>query len=107
MRALLEWVRGLLSASGRPGASAPPPHLTGELEAPGVSTTCRACDGSGLCRVCRGAGTIDRLVAVAGADAGLVQEPVQQLQTVKCRACPKSSGTCKAYQGRGKIVTAG
>jgi hypothetical protein len=107
MRALLEWVRGLLSAPGRPWAGARPLHPPAEPETPGVSTPCRVCDGNGLCRVCRGAGTVERLVAVAGADAGMVREPVQQLQTVKCRACPKSSGTCKACKGRGTVVAGG
>jgi hypothetical protein len=105
MRALLEWVRGLLPASWRPAAGARPPHSPIEPEIPGGSIPCRVCDGSGLCRVCRGAGTVDRLVAVAGADGGgLMREPVQQLQTVKCRACPKSSGTCKACKGRGTLA---
>jgi hypothetical protein len=65
---------------------------------------CPSCDGTGLCRVCGGEGRIDRLMPVAGGDPiAMGQEPVHKMQTVKCRACPSSSGTCKTCKGTGKV----
>ena len=102
MPAFLRWVRGRLAARARraPGPR-PDESLSDEL-----SVVCSTCDGNGLCRVCRGRGTVDLLVAIPGADSGMVREPVQQMQTRKCRACPSSSGACKACKGRGRAAAA-
>ena len=96
MHAVLRWVQRQLRRAL--------PRLA-ELPSDAETATCPRCDGSGQCRVCQGRGTVDRLVAVAGADGGgIVAEPAQQMKTVKCRACPSSSGACKVCQGRGVVV---
>jgi hypothetical protein len=96
MLGVLGWVWRRL----RGGTASLPPLPDGAETAP-----CPRCDGSGQCRVCEGRGTVDRLVAVAGADGGgIMAEPPQQLKTMKCRACRGSSGTCKVCEGRGRIV---
>jgi hypothetical protein len=73
---------------------------------PATLVKCPACEGSGNCRVCSGAGTIDRLMAVSGADSSgfLAREPVQTMKTIKCRACPGSKGRCRSCGGRGMIA---
>src|SRR5215217_6597398 len=97
MRPFLHWVQQFAARAA--AGSAPPQRLRPEESVP-----CRACDGSGLCRVCSGLGTTEQLVAVAGADGGgLMAEPTQQMKTVKCRACPRGSGSCKACQGQGRV----
>lgn len=96
MLAILRWVRRRLG-----GGPAPlPPIPDGAAMA-----SCPRCDGTGHCRVCQGAGTIDRLVAVAGADGGGISpEATQQMKTIKCSACPSSSGLCRVCQGRGVVL---
>ncbi|HZR98018.1 MAG TPA: hypothetical protein VFE37_04885 [Chloroflexota bacterium] len=82
---------------GGAGATTDPAHLV----------KCPACEGSGNCRVCGGAGTVDRLMAVSGAESTgfLNREPVQTMKTIKCRACPGSKGRCRSCGGRGVIAT--
>lgn len=109
VRRPVEWVAHVV----RPGRPAASPSSGAESLAgasagadPATLVKCPACEGSGNCRVCAGAGTIDRLMAVSGADSAgfLSREPVQTVKTLKCRACPGSKGTCKTCGGRGVVV---
>jgi len=88
------------AASARDAARRPDTPLD-----PATVLKCPACEGSGSCRVCEGAGTVDRLMAVSGADSSgfLAREPVQTMKTIKCRACPGSKGMCKTCGGRGVV----
>jgi hypothetical protein len=103
----VEWLAHVLRphALDARGADAlrgtPPPGVD-----PATLVKCSACEGSGNCRLCGGAGTIDRLMAVSGADSAgfLSREPVQTIRTLKCRACPGSKGVCKTCGGRGVVV---
>ncbi len=98
-------VARILPTGGRAATSADSPGLYDSGAALAPMVTCPACEGSGQCRVCGGAGTVDRLVAAAGADSSgfLAREPVHTVKTLKCRACPGSKGTCRRCQGRGVI----
>src|SRR5262245_8220724 len=108
MPAFVRWIQGpierLRHVVTRP-SRAGSPAATEEGAGGGATTRvkCPSCDGTGLCRVCGGEGRIDRLMPVAGGDPiAMGQEPVHKMQSVKCRACPSSSGTCKTCKGTGK-----
>ena len=100
----VEWVAHVV----RPGAAPPgaAPSLAGAGGNPAMLVKCPACEGSGNCRVCEGAGTIERLMAVSGAESMgfLSREPIQTVKTIKCRACPGSKGRCRSCGGRGVIA---
>ncbi|HLH21940.1 MAG TPA: hypothetical protein VK066_05430 [Chloroflexota bacterium] len=101
----VEWVAHVVRSGPAPAGPPGAGGATGAAaDAPLVK--CPACEGSGNCRVCGGAGTVDRLVAVTGADSSgvLAREPVQTMKTLKCRACPGSKGICRTCGGRGVVV---
>jgi hypothetical protein len=102
VRRPVEWVAHVVHPGASPTRGAPADAWID----PATLVKCPACEGSGNCRVCEGAGTIDRLMAVSGADSSgfLSREPVQTVKTIKCRACPGSKGHCKSCGGRGVIA---
>jgi hypothetical protein len=106
VRRPVEWVAHVARSGAAPGGGMGSPGAARTGDDPATLVKCPACEGSGNCRVCGGAGTIDRLMAVSGADSSgvLAREPVQTVKTIKCRACPGSKGTCRTCGGRGVIA---
>jgi hypothetical protein len=104
VRRPVEWVAQIVWPGAAPGRAAG--SLPDAAVDPATLVKCPVCEGSGNCRVCEGAGTIDRLMAVSGADSAgfLSREPVQTVKTIKCRACPGSKGMCRTCGGRGVIA---
>jgi len=109
MPAFVRWIQGPIERLRhvvRPPSHASSPAAVDEGSGDDATTLmkCPSCDGTGLCRVCGGEGRIDRLMPVAGGDPiAMGQEPVHKMQTIKCRACPSSSGRCKMCKGTGKV----
>jgi hypothetical protein len=103
VRRPVEWVAHVARPGAAPGRVE---SLAGTEEGPATLVKCPACEGSGNCRVCGGAGTVERLMAVSGAESMgfLNREPVQTVKTLKCRACPGSKGRCRSCGGRGVIA---